>query len=90
MKILPLNNHILVSPIGRPDFVEGMSAYDEMGIVLEVGMGINELEIGETVYFDSFLIAKYPGDTPETPVWLVKYEDIRAKQIPDATEIPTE
>lgn len=90
MTIRPLNNHLLVSPIKHEDFIEGASSYDEMGMVLEIGEGIIDIQKGDVVYFDSFLIARYPGETPETPIWLVNYTDIRAKQLPDATEISTE
>lgn len=37
-----------------------------------------KVEKGMKVYFDAWLAAKFPGKDPDTFLWLVKWEDIRA------------
>lgn len=96
--MIPLNNHVLIRPLKHEDFVEGENSYDEKGEVLalpfeligvvrgdEQGYAVPLLEIGDIVYFDSYLCAKYPSPDPDVPYWLVDFKDIRAK---DAKKIP--
>ena len=81
MKIKPINGHLLISPVKHTDFVEGGSSFDEIGEVLALPNNespFDKLKIGDKVYFDSFLVAKYPSADPEKPFWLVKFEDCRA------------
>ena len=75
----PLNKHLLLKPIPLTDFIEGQSKFDEKGEVLALADGISEVEIGDVVYFDSYLCARYPSEDPENPLWLVEYQDLRAK-----------
>jgi co-chaperonin GroES (HSP10) len=44
------------------------------------------IEVGDKVYFDSWLAAKYPTGEKDKTFWLVNYEDIRAVQKADAKE----
>lgn len=37
-----------------------------------------KIQKGDKVYFDAWLAAKFPGKDPDTFLWLVKWEDIRA------------
>jgi len=37
-----------------------------------------KVQKGDKVYFDAWLAAKFPGKDPDTFLWLVKWEDIRA------------
>lgn len=82
--MIPLNNHVLIRPLKHEDFVEGENSYDEKGEVLALPADLTSeaagwLSVGEVVYFDSYLCAKYPSADPEVPFWLVDFKDIRAK-----------
>lgn len=80
----PINNHVLLEPIEHSEFVASLKGlYDEAGVVMAVADGV-DLPVGSIVYFDSWLIAKYPvpGDTSKQH-WLVRYEDIRAYTVPE-------
>ncbi len=79
--IQPINGHILISPIKHEDFVEGGSSYDEVGEVLALPneeWPFNLIKVGDKVYFDSYLVARYPSGDIDKPYWLVKFEDCRA------------
>lgn len=72
----PINNHVLIEPLKHESFISSQKGnYEEIGIVLDAGE--TELKIGDKVYFDSWLIARYP-DGKGGEIWLVKFEDIRA------------
>ncbi len=84
--IKPLNNHILIDPIKQDGFISTVAGtYEEAGIVLDVpDVSFSEgykIHAGDTVFFDSWLAAKYPipGETDKF-YWLVPYASIRAKK----------
>ena len=77
--IIPINSHFIIEPVVHESFVsQSKENYDEIGVVTgmpEDYQGI--IKIGSKVYFDSWLIGKYPtGEGKE--FWLIKHEDIRA------------
>ena len=73
----PINKHIVVEPVVNNDFVSAINEkYQEIGTVISVSEGINDIPVGCKVYFDSWMTAKFPKSSNEY-YWLVKYEDIR-------------
>lgn len=86
--IKPVNGHLLIEPVKHETFIASdKTTYQEIGVVLgyssdliTVGAGLiarPRVEIGQKVYFDSWLAAKYPKNDTEF-YWLVKWEDVRA------------
>lgn len=95
-KIIPINNHLIVEPLEHVSFVaSSKETYDEIGVVTAVPAWMEEdregtalaeyvikpdIAVGDTVYFDGWLAAKYPTGEDNKVFWLVKYEDVRAVQ----------
>lgn len=90
-KISPVNNHILIEPIKQNGFVVSeRDIYQEIGIVIArasdllvvSGSGVPrwKVSMGDKVYFDSWLAAKYPkeGGAADEFYWLVNWQDVRA------------
>ncbi len=81
--ITPINGHILIEPIKLESFMASqVETYQEVGTIVAVNDGHDwgddwTPEVGERVYFDSWLAAKYPKNATEY-YWLVKWEDVRA------------
>lgn len=85
--IKPVNGHILIEPIAQSGFVATQNdTYQEIGTIVDVADDIvNNLArsnktlnlIGNRVYFDSWLAAKYPKGE-DGFYWLVKWDDVRA------------
>lgn len=89
----PVNNHILIEPVKREGFMQSSThTFEEIGTVLDIADDIvksrlsgttlspedfSPVKIGDKVYFDSWLAAKYPKNKDEF-YWLVKWEDVRA------------
>ena len=88
--IQPVNNHLLIKPVVHDSFIASQTeTYEEIGEVLaadkdllgvQLGTNFNEgtIAIGDKVYFDAWLAAKFPGDKDGEHYWLVKWEDVRA------------
>lgn len=86
--IQPVNNHLLIKPVAHETFVATeRDTYEEIGEVLAVphewvGIGTSTMErpvnVGDRVYFDSWLAAKFPGETEGEHYWLIKWEHVRA------------
>lgn len=84
--IKPINGHILIKPLTHEGFTASQQeSYQEIGTVIAFANDLtrtflfeDSFKIGDKVYFDSWLAAKFPSDDPENPYWLVKYEDLRA------------
>lgn len=82
--ITPVNSHLLIEPVKHESFVVSQrEIFEEIGVVLSlphdypVGYETHP-QVGDRVYFDSWLAAKFPkGDEGEF-YWLVKWEDVRA------------
>ena len=80
--IIPVNGHILVEPVVFDQFMAtNKETYEEVGVVVELDKDIPVTLIrkGDKVFFDSWMIAKYPKNDKED-YWLVKWEDVRAIQ----------
>lgn len=77
--LTPINNHILIEPVAQESFVaSAKETYEEIGIVLDAPE-FAEFKVGDRVYFDSWLAAKYPVQGERDKFyWLVQYENIRA------------
>lgn len=82
--IKPVNGHILIEPITHEGFIASQrDTYEEIGIVRAVAIEFPDaftVKVGDKVYFDAWLAAKYPkadGSDGEF-YWLVKWEDVRA------------
>lgn len=78
----PVNSHLLIEPLKHDSFLSSSKeTYEEIGIVVDLDSGINmadpKVRIGDKVYFDSWLAAKYPKNDTEF-YWVVKWEDVRA------------
>lgn len=89
--IKPVNGHILIEPEKHESFMaRQQDTYEEIGTVLAIapelclyegGTGAGEIDtvaIGDKVYFDAWLAAKFPGEKDDEHYWLVKWEDVRA------------
>lgn len=75
----PVNGHILVEPVLHDSFIASQKdMYEEIGTIVAYDDALSApLESGDKIYFDSWLIAKYPKNEKED-YWLVKWEDVRA------------
>ena len=79
MKLKPVNNHILIEPVAREAFMASHTeTFQEIGVVIAVPDEFTGIKIGDKVFFDSWLAAKYPAENTDWYYWLVKWEDIRA------------
>lgn len=81
----PVNNHLLIQPVSHETFVAtAKDVYEEIGVVLDYDRGINtftgveEVSVGDRVYFDSWLAAKYPAEKEGEFYWLVEWQHVRA------------
>lgn len=81
MTLIPLNGHVQIEPLKHEEFIaSSKQTYEEIGIVVALPPlpnGAIPLTIGDKVYFDSWLAAKYPNGN-DGYYWLVPYENIRA------------
>lgn len=92
--ITPVNGHVLIEPVRHEAFMASQQeSYQEIGVVVAVDEDHNypgwHPEVGERVYFDAWLAAKYPkeGGADGEFYWLVKWEDVRAAEaVPEAGE----
>lgn len=77
----PVNKHLLIEPIKHEAFIASQhETFQEIGKVLDIAADIypdTPIEVGDHVYFDSWLAARFPGPTDDSFYWLVKYEDVR-------------
>jgi co-chaperonin GroES (HSP10) len=75
--LTPVNGHILIEPLVHESFIASdKGTFEEIGRVLHRG-DILDVNVGDKVYFDSWLAAKFPKNDTES-YWLVKWEDVRA------------
>ncbi len=84
--MIPTNGHVLIEPVVHEAFMaSSRETYDEIGVVVAIDPNTpTPYEVGDRVFFDSWLASKYPKNDTEN-YWLVKHEDVRAyeKQIPE-------
>lgn len=92
--ITPVNGHLLVKPVKHESLLPTEKGqYDEIGEVIDWALPANKeewdliasIEIGDKVFYDSWLAAHYPDQNNEEGVWLVPFKDVRAVQKKDAT-----
>jgi co-chaperonin GroES (HSP10) len=95
--ITPVNNHLLIQPMKHEAFIATQrETYEEIGEVLAVppelmvtGSSSNQMRrvvnVGDKVYFDSWLAAKFPSDVEGEHYWLVNWNDVRAVVYADAS-----
>lgn len=83
--ITPVNGHLLIDPVKHDSFVVSQrETFEEIGVVVALPSIFSELpkedipEVGDKVYFDSWLASKYPHSDGEGFFWLVPFEDVRA------------
>lgn len=84
--IKPVNSHLIIEPIKHETFIaQDNATYEEIGVVISIAEGIHniatgtlEVQVGDKVYFDSWLAAKFPTGKDDEFFWLVKWEDVRA------------
>ncbi len=80
--ITPTIGNIIIEPVVHESFIASQKeTYDEIGVVIAIYDSTEESQpefgVGDKVFFDSWLAAKYPKNETEY-YWLVKVEDIRA------------
>lgn len=85
----PVNGHLLIEPVPYEGFMaQARETYQEIGVVLSVADDLagEPCEVGCRVFFDSWLSAKFPksGGGADDFLWLIKWEDVRAIEKPDA------
>ena len=84
--MIPLNGYVQIEPQTREDFIVSSDrTYDEIGKVIAVDADVTRVTVGDTVYFDSWMAAKFPAGEGKY-YWLVPYENIKAKD----ESLPTE
>lgn len=87
MTFYPINGHIQIEPLKHESFISSQKeSYEEIGIVISIASDLTtftslisepKIKIGDKVFFDSWLAAKFPKNDEEF-YWLVPYENIRA------------
>lgn len=88
--IKPVNNHVLIEPVKHETFIASdRGTYEEIGVVVALDERFNIdaspiLSVGDKVYFDSWMCAKYPKNDEEF-YWLVPWSEVRAVEY---AEIP--
>lgn len=96
--IEPVNRHILIEPVIHEAFIASQNdTYEEIGTIIAVSSDLDgedgwTPEVGEKVYFDAWLAAKYPkkdGKDGEF-YWLVKWEDVRAVEEAQESDVEPE
>lgn len=79
MTFLPINGHVQIRPLKHETFISsGNDQYEEIGEVISLNFAsIEDIQVGDRVYFDSWMAAKYPDGNGDY-YWLVEYQHIRA------------
>ncbi len=91
MDITPVNGHILIKPLEHKSLLPTEKGqYDEIGEVVGFAteLTISPLEIGDRVFYDGWLAAKYPTGESDEFFWLVPFKDVRAIQKHGTNTIP--
>lgn len=81
--ITPVNGHLIIEPVKQESFVvRDRETYEEVGVVKALSNDFPESPsfpiVGDKVYFDSWLAARFPGEKEGEYFWLVRWEDVRA------------
>lgn len=90
--IRPVNGHVVIEPVAHESFIAShRETYEEIGIVRAIPWPpeFAECEVGDKVFFDSWLAAKFPveGNTGQFH-WLVKWADVRAVESNAKSTLP--
>lgn len=87
MEIIPINGHLLIKPKVHQTFLPTeKSTFEEVGEIVDIAGDITQspfymkIKKGDTVFYDSWLAAKYPTGEDDNYFWLVPYKDVRAIQ----------
>lgn len=81
-KLKPVNGHLIIEPVKHEAFIATQNeTYQEIGVVVAVDDA--PVKVGDKVYFDSWLAAKFPTEKDDEYLWLVKWEHIRAVESND-------
>lgn len=84
--IIPVNGHLVIEPVSHETFMaSSQETYQEVGVVVAIDPSfVNALgqydhfpKVGDKVFFDSWMAAKYPKNDKEY-YWLVNWENVRA------------
>lgn len=83
--IKPVNGHLIIEPVKHEAFIATQNeTYQEIGVVVDAPVELEgDVKIGDKVYFDSWLAAKFPTEKEDEYLWLVKWEHIRAVESND-------
>jgi len=74
----PINKHIEVAPMVQESIISTSDhVYEEKGKVISIADDVTRVEVGQTVFFDSYLVAKYPDNNNQIR-YLVPEDAIRA------------
>lgn len=90
--ITPVNGHLLIEPLKNEGFISSSNeTFQEIGVVValshgershnaeRISLGVADIvRVGDKVYFDAWLAAKFPKGDQGEYYWLVKWEDVRA------------
>lgn len=80
--IKPVNGHLIIEPVVHEEFIASQNeTFQEIGIVVaHDDKDYIKAKVGDRVYFDSWLAAKYPKADSKNGefYWLVKWDDVRA------------
>lgn len=80
--LTPINGHILIEPLVHESFIASeKTTFEEIGRVLHRG-DILDVNVGDKVYFDSWLASKFPKEDG-TYFWLVRWSDVKAVETDD-------
>lgn len=75
--ITPVNGHVLIEPVKHESFVQSVETFDEIAVVKAVAEGVEGIPVGSKVYFDSFMVKKYPPLVVGEPnIWLLHKDEV--------------
>lgn len=89
--IKPVNGHLLIEPVAHETFIASeRGTFEEIGVVLATPddmeiMSVKPVNVGDRVFFDSWMCAKYPKNDEEF-YWLVPWSEVRAVEHAEVSE----
>lgn len=90
MEIRPINGHLIIEPRKQETFLPTeRGTFQEIGVVKSrpwyMAFRVN---IGDEIYFDSWLSSKYPTGENDEEFYLVPWKDVRAIKRHEKNEVP--